>query len=214
MDSLLNHEAERWLQLGLAFFWTVTYLLIILQGFRDRTCGMPLLALCANITWEFLYGFVIPFDPFQKIGTIVWFALDCVIFLQFLLYATRKTTKKKLLYLSVAGLLVMALLLHYGMHVEFHDKEGKYSAFGINLMMSLLFILMWLKQPGKGQSLAIAYAKMIGTLCASILGYAMYPESLLLTTLYILTFLLDLLYVIVVTKPSPLTPPITHRQRS
>jgi len=43
--------------------WTVTYLLIIRRGFLDHTYGMPLVALCANLSWEFIFSFVFPTDP-------------------------------------------------------------------------------------------------------------------------------------------------------
>ncbi len=42
--------------LGSGLFWTVTYLLIIRRGFRDQTYGMPLVALCANLAWEFIFS--------------------------------------------------------------------------------------------------------------------------------------------------------------
>ena len=38
------------LLLSPGLFWTLTYVLVIRQGFRDRTYGMPLVALCANIS--------------------------------------------------------------------------------------------------------------------------------------------------------------------
>jgi len=31
-------------------FWSVTYILIIRRGFKDKTFGMPMAALCANIS--------------------------------------------------------------------------------------------------------------------------------------------------------------------
>ena len=37
-------------------FWSLAYFLIIRQGFKDRTYGMPLAALCANISWEAIFA--------------------------------------------------------------------------------------------------------------------------------------------------------------
>jgi hypothetical protein len=50
------------LLVGSGLLWTVTYLLIIRRGFLDHTYGMPLAALCANLSWEFVFSFVFPKD--------------------------------------------------------------------------------------------------------------------------------------------------------
>ena|GEM_PF-3259334 len=47
MDGLLI------LQIGTGLFWSLVYLLIIKQWFKDKTTGVPLPALRANIAWEF-----------------------------------------------------------------------------------------------------------------------------------------------------------------
>ncbi|TXK81440.1 hypothetical protein [Paenibacillus sp. N3.4] len=201
MEHLFSKQVEQLLQFGVAFFWTITYIIIIYKGFRDRTCGMPIAALCANITWEFLFSFVMPFHPLQQIISIVWFLLDCLILFQFLYYSKNLYPKWRMQTI-VFSLLIIALLLHYGMAIEFDDPQGKYSAFGINLMMSILFIKMVIELDLYGQSKYIAYAKMIGTVCASLYCYSLYPHSLLLNMMYILTFILDVIYVTLVVNKS------------
>jgi hypothetical protein len=47
-------------------FWILTYVFIISKGFKDKTFGMPLIALCANISWEFIFSFVFPYGPPQS----------------------------------------------------------------------------------------------------------------------------------------------------
>jgi hypothetical protein len=74
------------LMLGSGAFWTLTYLLIIRRGFLDRTYGMPLVALCANISWEFIFSFLYPHGPVQRPVNIVWFSLDLIILFQMLRY--------------------------------------------------------------------------------------------------------------------------------
>ncbi|MBP1992327.1 transmembrane-type terpene cyclase [Paenibacillus eucommiae] len=201
MQHLLPLKVEYLLMIGVALFWTITYVLIIYKGFKDRSCGMPLASICANITWEFLFTFIMPFHPLQQIVTLVWFLLDCIILLQFLYYS-KGLYPKRTLHASVFSLLVIAFLLHYGMAVEFHDQLGIYSAFGINVMMSILFIKMLLVKDLQGQSLSIAYFKMIGTLCASILCYSLFPQSILLMIMYILIFVLDVVYILLVSNQS------------
>lgn len=83
------------------------------------------------------------------------------------------------------------------------DLRGVYIAFGQNLLMSILFIAMYLKR-GKGlrgQSIFIAVFKMLGTGLTSIYFYLYEPasqSSFVLPSLFALIFVFDLLYVILI----------------
>lgn len=198
MEHLLPMPVERLLQYGIGFFWTITYIQIIFHGFRDRTCGMPFAALCANFTWEFLFAFVFPFEQLQLAADLLWFVLDFIILCQLVYYSKSLYKSWNFKYLLLFPSLVLAFLLNFGVTVEFHDFEGKYTGFGINLMMSLLFIRMLIMQGSRGQSISIAYTKMIGTLCASILFFSLYPASKLLPLLYVLIFILDVIYIVMI----------------
>src|SRR4051794_33899273 len=85
------------LQLGTGLFWIITYILIIKRGFQDKQYGMPMVAICANISWEFIFLFIFPNDDRQKIITSAWFVLDIIIMIQYLIFG-RKEFKK---YISV-----------------------------------------------------------------------------------------------------------------
>lgn len=200
MEHLLPQKVEFILMIGISVFWILAYILIILKGFKDQTCGMPLAAICANIAWEFLLTFMIPFHPLQQIVTLIWFLLDCIILLQYLYYSKKekKPYSRRTVYGSVFALIVIAFLVQYAMAIEFNDTMSIYSAFGINLMMSIFFVKMLMTNDLQGQSLAIAYCKLIGTLCASILCYSFFPQSVLLTLIYILILILDLVYILLI----------------
>jgi hypothetical protein len=92
--------------------------------------------------------------------------------------------------------LITSFGLVLGISVEFQNLNGMYAAFGQNLMMSVLFVVM-LRRRGDlgGQSLYIAIFKMIGTILPSILFFARNPESILMNTLYISIFIFDFIYV-------------------
>ena len=83
---------------------------------------------------------------------------------------------------------------------QFDAGDGVFSAFGMNLMMSALFIAMFMARPaGRGQSAGIATAKLAGTAFAS--GSLAVKSDLaaryqggLLPYLYISIFVLDLVY--------------------
>ncbi|MCZ7372658.1 MAG: hypothetical protein O8C60_03205, partial [Candidatus Methanoperedens sp.] len=74
-------------------FWSLTYILIIRRGFKDKTYGMPLVALCANISWEAIFSFVHPHSPPQLYINYIWFFLDVLIVLQFLKFGRSEFPK-------------------------------------------------------------------------------------------------------------------------
>jgi hypothetical protein len=186
-------------------FWTATYILIIRQSILDRTYGMPLVALCANISWEFIFAFLIPPGIVQHIVNIVWFSLDLGILVCFLYYGRKEfvglsqTAFYTMFTLTLATSFAAVLLIT----LEFHDS-GTYSAFGQNLMMSTMFLAMLYRRGSlRGQSLAIAICKGLGTLAASLAFYlyaVSWRHSLLLFFLYITIFVYDALYVALVYK--------------
>jgi hypothetical protein len=188
------------LMLGSGIFWTATYLLIIRRSFLDHTYGMPLVALCANISWECIFSFIYPPAIIQHVVDLVWFSLDVVIFLQLLRFGPREFTDlSKRVFYALCGL---ALVTSFGvvllMTISFHDS-GVYSAFGQNLMMSVLFLTMLYRRRSlRGQSMSIAVCKLLGTACASLaifLFSSLSHQLIVLPFLYVAIFVYDSIYV-------------------
>jgi hypothetical protein len=190
--------------LGSGAFWTLTYVLIIWRGFLDNTYGMPLVALCANVSWEFIFSFLYPHGPIQRPVNIVWFSLDLIIMVQLLRYGPREFVDlpKRVFYAMFGLALVASFCAVLSVTYEFDDWDGAYSAFGQNLLMSALFLAMLrARRSLRGQSVSIALSKMVGTGLASVAFYLYSPlsaGSILLPFLYVATAALDLIYVILV----------------
>ena len=189
--------------LGSGLFWTATYVLIIRRSILDRTYGMPLAALCANISWEFIFSFILPAPSIQHIVNIVWFLLDVGILICFLRFGPGEFAdlSKKVFYAVFGFTLVTSFCAVLLVTLEFHDN-GTYSAFGQNLMMSALFIVMLYRRRSlRGQSLSIAICKLFGTALAS-LAFFLYTgishRSVLLPFLYVSILVYDLIYVALV----------------
>jgi hypothetical protein len=185
---------------GSGVLWTLTYLLIIRQGFLDRTYGMPMAALCANLSWEFIFAFVYPHDLPQRAVNVVWFSFDLVILGQVLLYRPREfgNLSRRLFYAGFALALGTAVGAVLATTLEFDDFDGAYSAFGLNLMMSILFVTMLYSRGSlRGQSISIAALKMGGTALASFAFYFFdsdYAGSVLLPFLYVAILVFDGIY--------------------
>jgi hypothetical protein len=189
------------IMVGSGVLWTLTYLLIIRQGFLHRTYGMPLVALCANISWEFIFAFVYPHDLPQRAVNVVWLSFDVVILVQLLLYGPREfaALPRRLFYAAFALALATAFGAVLTVTLQFDDSDGAYSAFGQNLMMSILFVTMLYSRGSmRGQSVWIAVLKMGGTALASFSFYLFNPDydgSILLPFLYVAILIFDGIYV-------------------
>lgn len=187
------------LMLGSGIFWMLTYVLIIRRGFLDKSYGMPFVALCANLSWEFIFAFVHPHSGIQRPVNIIWFLLDVVILFQFLKYG-RKEFKMPVgaFYSLFIVTLVTSFCAILFITYEFSDWDGAYAAFSQNLLMSILFVnMLYQRKSLQGQSALIAFTKMIGTAFAS-LAFFLYIDtfqgSILLYFLYIAILVYDLLY--------------------
>jgi hypothetical protein len=180
--------------------WAATYLLIIRRGFADRTYGVPIVALCANLSWEFIFAVVRPqAEGAQQIGYFVWLMLDLVIVYTVLRFGPREFPylPRPVFYAGFAGTLVLAYLGVDMVCREFDNGKGAYAGFAVNLMMSGLFLAMLASRRGlRGQSVSIAAWKFVGTIFAS-LGFWLYgdrPDSAVLMYMYIANGVVDAAY--------------------
>lgn len=181
-------------------FWSLTYILIIRRGLIDKTYGMPLAALCANISWEAIFSFIHPHSPPQLYINYIWLILDAIIVLQFLKFGKTEFLRfsNRQFYSVFLMALTTAFFLVLFITYEFNDFKGAYSAFGQNLMMSILFITMLLSRNDlRGQSIYIALFKMLGTGISSLAFYLYQPiaqGSFVLPFLFVSIFIYDAIY--------------------
>jgi hypothetical protein len=182
------------------FFWTVAYVLIIIRSIRDKTYGMPVIACCMNLSWEFIYLFVYPDPSPQRIVNAVWLPLDLIILFLIIRFGpseNRKLTSEQF-YLFITLCLTLSFLFMIYAH-----RNVIYAVtytFAQNLIMSFLFISMLVgRRSIRGQSLYIALAKMLGTLSISLLLLFIFSanranRTVTMITLYASVFALDIIY--------------------
>ena len=194
---------------GLAsgIFWIITYACVIRQGLLDRTYAMPFLALAMNITWEFLFTFVYPSvgGIMQESINAIWFAADVAIIAVFLKYWRSdypKSLPESYFWPMFAFAFVMVTPVMVATVSVFGRDDGSvYTAFVDNLIMSALFLGMLLRRGNRrGQSMWIAWGKLLGTLTASVSQYLYDPGNVLWLVIYIEILILDLVYVILLSK--------------
>ena len=181
--------------------WTVVYIDAIRIGFRDRSYAIPAAALALNFAWEAIYAVrsVVTALSVQGVINIVWALADVVILYTFFRFGrselpawvTRNLFLGWALLLGVASFAVQLLFV-----AEFDwEAASRYSAFLQNLLMSGLFIAMFVARGGtRGQSLLIAVAKWIGTLAPTIV-FGWFGNSPLVLGLGVLCSIFDLVYI-------------------
>lgn len=191
------------LQIGTGLFWSLTYIFILRKGFLDRAYGMPLAALCANISWEFIFSFVFPHGFPQRFIDIVWFSLDAMILCQYIMFGRKEFEKylpAKYFLQAFLLALVTAFMVVIAAICEFNDVMGKYTAFSSNIMMSILFIILLIQRgTTAGQSVYIAFFKMVGSLLPGIAFY-IYFRSPFITVLAVGDLLFDLIYLVLLCR--------------
>lgn len=181
-------------------FWTLTYILIIKRGFRDKTYGMPLLALCLNISWEFIFSFIYPHEQIQLSVNFVWLLLDVVILVQLLKFGPPEfpDLRKSTFYSAFVVALATSYCTVFFISSQLGDK-GIHTASGQNLLMSGLFIsMLYQRKSLRGQSIWIGAFKLLGSIFAFPALYLYsdnYKGSNLLLFFYISIFIYDLIYV-------------------
>jgi hypothetical protein len=202
-----------------SLFWTVAYALIIRRGGKDRTFGMPLVALAANLSWEviFLVETIRLDGADARLALILpWTLLDGAILAQCFRFGADDFADpwvRRWFRPLLAAIIAFTALVLWSIIREFHDAIGWYTAFGQNLLMSILFVAMLLRRKDvRGQSVYIAISKLLGTWFAFVLALFWSPATLhehwktllpaayqpiapLLTTLYAGTLVFDLVYV-------------------
>jgi hypothetical protein len=194
----INQTVAHILQISSGLFWTLTYLLILRRGYLDKSYGMPMLALCANLSWEFIFAFVYPHPQPQLYINYLWLLFDVGILIQYLRLGRQDFPAhlpRVWFYPTFAASLILSALFILEISREFKEYIGIYAAFAQNLLMSVLFLrLLLTRNSSRGQSLYIALCKMIGTVFPSILFYLYFPHSGLLLLLFWSIFIFDLTY--------------------
>jgi hypothetical protein len=183
--------------------WTIVYIDSIRVGFQQKTYAMPIAALGLNIAWEWTYAVRdLAVDPqLQAWVNLIWALADVLILTTFFRYGRSEFPNfvSKPIFITWGIVIVItSFLIQWLFIAEFGNvgmKAAQYSAFLQNLLMSGLFIAMFVARRGpRGQTLLIAIAKWIGTLAPTIL-FGFINGSLFVIGVGLLCSVFDLAYV-------------------
>jgi hypothetical protein len=182
---------------------SIVYIAAIQIGFKQKTYAIPIAALSLNIAWETIYAIhdLANAPGAQGYINLVWAFADVAILYTFFRYGRAElptfVTKPAFVAWGVAilGASVAIQLLFIGEFGLVDMRAAQYTAFLQNLLMSGLFIAMFVARRGpRGQSLVIGFAKWIGTLAPTLL-FGVIKGSPFILGIGILWSVFDLAYI-------------------
>ncbi|APR81290.1 Hypothetical protein A7982_06637 [Minicystis rosea] len=182
--------------------WAATYVLILRRGSLDRAPGVPLPALCAAISWEFLFTVVHPIAVLPPLVVALWLAIDAGILYQYLRYGPAEERRTgscppALFHVRLVASLGIALVVLDALVRDWHDWDGAYTGYAVNVIISLSFIAMLARRRDlRGQSMYIALGKLFGSLVAIPHAYVLHGALRSLRAFMAITVLADVVYAV------------------
>ena len=198
--------------------WTIVYILTIRRDFKDKTYGMPLVALAINFAWEFRFSIFCTggedFPLMVQIINTVWCLFDVVIVFTVFKFGYpafekehKLPTSKFMFYGEFIGALIFCFIFVFVAVPFFQDlpvfegsvrEVAKFIAYGQNLLMSALFLSMyWHRGNLDGQSFWIAFFKWLGTFVVMFEYLPNHMQPLMWLVMISIT-LLDIWYMVTV----------------
>lgn len=187
-----------------AAYWVWVYIVVIRDIIKNKFVGIPVLAVCSNISWEFLWSFVFytNMGALFEWGYRAWFILDVFIFYSILRYGKMQFTDpalKKYFGWIIGFTTLSWVAAIFTFTKNYNDPIGAISAYMVNAHMSALYILLILKFPKeKTLSLSTAWHKMLGTALTSVFCFWAFPQATFMLTMTVITFILDMTYIFIV----------------
>lgn len=177
--------------------WIATYVMAVRRGYLEKVVAVPWLAVCTNVSWEFIYAFVFHIRPITDVINVMFTVIDAILLVQVFKYGHRdaKSLSRNGFYWSAGGMVVFALAAHAASAWDFADRGG-YNGWATTLFTSVMFVAMLNQRKSTaGQTMYIALVKMIGTLAATVGFASLYPTRTLMWVFYLTMTIFDVLYV-------------------
>lgn len=203
LDTSEYSAWELFWYIGGFLVWTPTYVVIIWRAYRQRVVEIPILAALANVTWEFVWGFLVevPMGWGLQVVYQLAFVIDCVILLAVFRYGWKQTDL--LVVRRWWPAIVLALIAAFVVFYVTFERQGydlplgSNSAYLDNVMMSGLYLWFGLTRDPRSLSTVAAWGKGVGTGMVTVFVFLRYPDNHFVQALGIVVAVLDLTYLVV-----------------
>jgi hypothetical protein len=186
--------------------WIVAYAFTIKNIVREKFIEIPLIAVCGNIAWEFLWSwvFVNNMGSLFVWGYRTWFFLDCFITYSLFRYGYKQITNPSLRSWAKPIIVFTSIcwLFIFYFYIKNYDAPlsgmGIYSGIMLNVVMSALYISLYFNLNNRSLfSAPIAWSKGVGTLLISVFSFLHFTDGFLLS-LCVINAVLDGVYIYIV----------------
>ncbi|KAI0183630.1 hypothetical protein EV127DRAFT_376513 [Xylaria flabelliformis] len=167
--------------------WTVAYILYIRQATRDKSYGMPLIAVCANIGWELIYGVFHPLSYAEMVTFIPWFFIDLGIVYTTVQYGAQKWKHSPMIANNLLAILSLGSIFSLLMHWAFIktcvsvEEAAFWSGFACQNLLGVSSVAQLMsRNETSGHSWTIWLCRWIGSLLTIIMfswRHYHYPED-------------------------------------
>lgn len=170
--------------LALLLGWTTAYVVIIRRSLADGVCGMPLIPLAINLSWEFIFGFIVPDKPPANWVNIACFLADLGIVAAYLRHGRRHWPSLLPAWSFLPGSFAVLVLAFAGVMAatwQLKDWTGSYTGWGDNFLIFCAWLAMLLRRRDtRGQSMYIAVPAFFGSLLPMPLEWRITGPNLLI----------------------------------
>lgn len=147
---------------GSVIFWSITYILIIIRGFKKDTLLIPYLNIYLNLGWE-----ICSIYNNASWKNWFWFLLDSIIFVLMIKRIRKSVSAEKQSLRTNLSIVCLTLCVTAFAIIFSRVENGMLlSSFAIDIIMAAAFLITMLTSPQKGKSVPIAATKLIGDFCA------------------------------------------------
>lgn len=173
MDIQFSTTAQNLWSAGGLLFWIIVYILMVRRGFKDRSYGMPIVALFVNVAWESYYAFFTDVPMMNKVGAALYLVFDIGVVWTAIKFAKddfdsaliKRYLNHVMIVTTVAAFFLIAMFDR-----AFNDPFGPLSAGFTTMLLSILMLCMLFRRDSvKGQSFYIGLFILLG----DVAGYFM-----------------------------------------
>lgn len=187
-------------------FWLVTYIAIIVNSRKTKFVEMPFVIAIGNISWEFVWSFC--YHPntgaFYVYGYQASFILDLFILWMVFKYGSKQieipVIKEYFKFILIGLIFIWVPLNYYFVKDGFDTPIGANSGYILNLIISLLYPILYFRNNVQLFSRLVSWSRFLGTGCISVSMFMIYPENHFLHTLAIACFVIDLSFTLYLEK--------------
>ena len=175
------------------------YVMMLRREIIEKVPAIPVLALCANVSWEFTYAFIYPIYPQMRITLYFWLPLNLVILFLAVRYGRRDfpSLSGRAYGWLVAAWSLFALSFMPLATREFDDRLGVYTTVFVVVFMEASFVVMlWNRRSTVGQTMYIAVLKTVVDVSGAVGLIVWYPDRWLLHQMIVAEVVLDVLYIV------------------